>query len=102
MVKKGWVDYVAPQLYWELGHRATPCEVLIEWWSKNTFGKNCYIGLGVYKAGSNAAWKDKTQLPKQIEKIRQTPNIQGMMFFSSRPLENNVNGWGDSLRLNYF
>jgi uncharacterized lipoprotein YddW (UPF0748 family) len=101
-LKMGWVDYVAPQLYWEIGHRATPCEVLIEWWSKNTFGKNCYIGLGVYKAGSNAAWKDKTQLPKQIEKIRQTPNIQGMMFFSSKPLENNVNGWGDSLRLNYF
>jgi uncharacterized lipoprotein YddW (UPF0748 family) len=101
-LKKGWIDYVAPQLYWEIGHKAADFEILVDWWSKNTFGKNCYIGLGIYKAGSNAAWKQSTQLPRQIEKIRSTPNIQGMAFFSSRSLEKNLMGWSDSLRLNYF
>lgn len=101
-LKNGWVDYVAPQLYWEIGYKKADCEVLIDWWSKNCFGKNCYIGLGVYRAGSNKAWKDKSQLPKQIEKIRKTPNVQGMVFYSSRSLEKNLNGWSDSLRLNYF
>ena len=101
-LKKGWVDYVAPQLYWEIGNRITPCEVLIDWWSKNCYGKNCYIGLGVYRAGSNKAWRDKSELPKQIKKIRNTSNIQGMVFYSSRSFEKNLNGWGDSLRLNYF
>lgn len=101
-LKNGWVDYVAPQLYWEIGYKKADCEVLIDWWSKNCYGKNCYIGLGVYRAGSNKAWKDKSQLPKQIEKIRKTPNVQGMVFYSSRSLEKNLNGWSDSLRLNYF
>jgi uncharacterized lipoprotein YddW (UPF0748 family) len=101
-LKKGWIDYVAPQLYWEIGHRRAPCEVLIDWWSKNTFGKKCYIGLAPYLANSNNAWRNKTQLPRQIEKIRRTLNISGMAFYSSKSLEKNLNGWGDSLRLNYF
>lgn len=101
-LKNGWIDYVAPQLYWEFGHKAAPYEVLIDWWSKHTYGRNCYIGLGFYRAGSNAAWKDKTQLPRQIEALRNLPNIQGMIFFSSKSFEKNPNGWNDSLRLNYF
>ncbi len=101
-LQKGWIDYVAPQLYWEFGHKAAPFETLVDWWAKNTYGKNCYIGIGIYRAGSNEAWKDKTQLPRQIEKIRNTPAINGMIFYSSKIFEKNPNGWSDSLRLNYF
>lgn len=101
-LKKGWIDYVVPQIYWEFSHPAAPYEVLVDWWSKHTYGKNCYIGLGCYRANSNAAWKDKTQLPRQIKKIRNTPNLQGMVFYSSKSLEKNLNGWADSIRVNYF
>jgi uncharacterized lipoprotein YddW (UPF0748 family) len=101
-LKNGWIDYVAPQLYWEIGHHSMPYEVLIDWWSKHTYGKNCYIGLGIYRGGSSTAWRDKTLLPRQIDKLRATPNIQGMIFFSSRSFEKNLNGWSDTLRLNYF
>ncbi|MBU3713708.1 MAG: hypothetical protein FGM46_02030 [Ferruginibacter sp.] len=101
-LKKSWIDYVTPQIYWEIGHKLAPYEVLIDWWSRNTYGKNCYIGLAPYRAGSNKAWKSPTQLTRQIDKIRSTPNIKGMVFFSSKSLENNLNGWADSLRLNYF
>ena len=101
-LRNGWIDYVAPQLYWEFSHRKAPYGVLLDWWSKHTYGKDCYIGLGVYKANSNTAWRDRTQLPRQIEALRRTPNIQGMIFYSSKSLQNNFNGWTDSLRLNYF
>jgi uncharacterized lipoprotein YddW (UPF0748 family) len=101
-LQKGWIDYVAPQLYWEFGHKAAPFETLIEWWSRNTNGKHCYIGLGIYRAGSNAAWSDSTQLPRQIELLRRTPNMHGMIFFSSKSFLRNPNGWNDSLRLRYF
>jgi uncharacterized lipoprotein YddW (UPF0748 family) len=101
-LKKGWIDYVAPQLYWEFGHKSAPYEVLVDWWSKHTYGRNCYIGLGIYRANSNAAWRDKTQIPRQIETLRNTPNIEGMIFYSSKVFEKNPNGWSDSLRLNYF
>jgi uncharacterized lipoprotein YddW (UPF0748 family) len=101
-LKNGWIDYVAPQIYWEIGHKSADYEELVNWWSRNTFGKNCYIGIGLYKAGSNYAWKQASQLPRQIDIIRKTPNIQGMAFFSSRSLEKNLMGWADTLRTNYF
>ena len=93
---------MAPQLYWEFGHKAAPYEILIDWWANHTFGKNCYIGLGIYRAGSNDAWKDKTQLPRMIDALRSKSTIQGMIFFSSKTFNKNPNGWNDSLRLNYF
>ncbi len=101
-LEKDWIDYVAPQLYWEFGHRAAPYEVLIDWWSKHTYGKHCYIGLGIYRAGSSDVWKDSTLIPRQIELLRNTSNMQGMIFFSSKTFNRNPNGWNDSLRLHYF
>ena len=101
-LKKGWIDYVAPQLYWEIGHRIAPYEVLLSWWSTHTYGKHCYIGMGIYRANSNPAWKELNQLPRQIVALRKTPNMRGMIFFSSKTFERNPNGWNDSLRLNYF
>ncbi|MFN8242481.1 MAG: family 10 glycosylhydrolase [Ferruginibacter sp.] len=101
-LKMNWIDYVAPQLYWEFGHRTAPYEILLDWWSKHTYGKDCYIGLGAYKGGSNSIWRDKTMLPRQIEALRNTPHMKGMIFFSSKSLEKNLNGWSDSLRTNYF
>lgn len=101
-LRKGWIDYVAPQLYWEFGHKIAPYEILLDWWSKHTYGKNCYIGLGIYRANSNTAWKDLTQIPRMIDALRNTPNIQGMVFFSSKTFDKNPNGWSDTLRLNYF
>jgi uncharacterized lipoprotein YddW (UPF0748 family) len=101
-LKNGWIDYVAPQIYWEFDHPAAPFGVLLDWWSKHTYGRHCYIGLGIYRAGSNAAWKDITLLPRQIEALRNTPNVQGAIYFSSKSFNRNPNGWSDSLRLNYY
>jgi uncharacterized lipoprotein YddW (UPF0748 family) len=101
-LRKGWIDYVVPQLYWEIGHDKADYATLIDWWSKNSFGRHCYIGLAPYRANSNTAWKDKTQLPRQIQLSRTTPNIQGQVYFSSKSFYNNPNGWNDSLRNNYY
>ena len=101
-LKNGWIDYVAPQLYWEFGHPKAPYNLLLDWWNNHTYGRHCYIGLGIYKANINKAWREHTQLTRQIDSLRSKPNIQGMIFFSSINFETNPNGWSDSLRLHYF
>lgn len=101
-LQRGWIDYVAPQLYWELGHKRAPFEHLIDWWSKNTYGKHLYIGVAIYRANSNAAWRDKEQLPNQMKLIRSTPNVNGVIFYSSISFQTNPNGWNDRLREAYF
>ena len=101
-LRMGWIDYVTPQLYWEIDHKLADFNTLADWWAAHSYGKDCYIGIGYYRANSNAAWKDKTQLPKQIQKIRSLPALKGMAFYSSKVFEKNPNGWNDTLRLNYF
>ena len=101
-LQKGWIDYVAPQLYWERGHKLCDYDVLLDWWNKHSYGRHLYIGHGIYRAGSNAAWKDKNEIPNQIKSLRNYNTTQGSIFFSSKNLEKNANGWSDSLRMNYY
>lgn len=101
-LRLGWIDYVAPQLYWEIDHKLCDYNTLADWWAANAYGKDCYVGIGIYRAGTNAAWKDKTQIPRQIKKLRSLQNLNGMIFYNSTAFIKNPSGWNDSLRLNYF
>lgn len=102
-LKKGWVDYVAPQLYLEIGHSKIAYEKMVDWWSKHSYGKHIYIGHGIYRSGErSAAWKNPQELPNQIKLLRQYPNVQGSIYFSSNTFNKNPNGWNDSLQNNYY
>jgi uncharacterized lipoprotein YddW (UPF0748 family) len=103
-LKKGWVDYIAPQLYWEIGHKLCDYETLLNWWSSNSYGKQVYIGHGIYRAieKPTPAWRNKNELPDEIKLLREDQNIQGSVFYSSKNFLYNPNGWADSLRFNYY
>ena len=101
-LKMKWIDYVAPQIYWEFSHPHAPYEPLLNWWNSHTYGRQCYIGLGIFKAGENAAWRDPNQLPLQIDSLRTKENVQGAIYFSSTSFDHNPNGWNDSLQNNFY
>ncbi|MEO5646767.1 MAG: family 10 glycosylhydrolase [Chitinophagaceae bacterium] len=103
-LKKGWIDYVAPQLYWEFGHKLVGYEVLIDWWAKHGYGKHIYIGHGIYRGLANKvpAWNNPNELPRQITSLRTYPEVQGSIYFSSKTFRKNPNGWNDSLQNNYY
>jgi uncharacterized lipoprotein YddW (UPF0748 family) len=101
-LKNGWIDYVVPQLYWEFEQKHAPFGVLIDWWSKNHFDRPCYIGVGIFKAGSNVYWRDKNQFPRQLYAIRDRPGIGGEVYFSSTSFYRNAYGWNDTLRENFY
>lgn len=101
-LEKGWIDYVAPQLYWEFTQPNAPFQPLLDWWNQNSYGKACYIGLGYYKAGTTANWRDKTLIPRQLAAIRKAEHVQGAIYFSSKSFQKNPLGWNDSLRNNFY
>ncbi|MCC9167830.1 glycoside hydrolase family 10 protein [Pontibacter harenae] len=102
-VKKGWVDYVNPQVYFPFNYKPAPYEKLLDWWSANAFGKHVYVGQGVYRAMEDReGWRDKQQLPNQVRYLRNNPNVQGSVFFSSRSLTNNLAGFRDSLQHDFY
>ncbi len=101
---KAWIDYVAPQLYWETGHKSVDFYMLLDWWSRNTFGNQLYIGQGFYRAleARTGKWKDPDELPRQLDAIRANQNVQGSIYFSSASFKSNPNGWSDTLRNHYY
>jgi uncharacterized lipoprotein YddW (UPF0748 family) len=103
-LEKGWIDYVAPQLYWETSHSYVGFNMLLNWWADHTFGRQLFIGQGIYRTleRSSLAWRKKDELPKQINAIRANSNVQGSIYFSSATFTGNPNGWNDSLRNNYY
>jgi len=101
-LRNGWIDYVAPQLYWESGHRLVAYEVLLDWWSKHGYGRHIYIGHGAYRINSNAAWRNPAELPQQIAEARTLSTVQGSIFYSARSFNGNPRGIEDSLRNHFY
>jgi len=102
-LKKGWIDYVTPQLYRAINDDKMAYEKLLDWWSRHSYGKHVYIGHGIYRAtGKEEPWNDPKQLPEQIKLLRRYPNVHGSIYFSSKSFNNNPNGWNDSLQNNYY
>jgi uncharacterized lipoprotein YddW (UPF0748 family) len=100
-LQKGWIDYVAPQLYWQIGHKLADYTVLLDWWSRNSFGRQLYIGHGIYRY-NEAPWRDPNEIPRQIRILRDNGNVQGSIYFSSKNFAVNPHGWSDSLREHYY
>ncbi|MFX4609073.1 family 10 glycosylhydrolase, partial [Acinetobacter baumannii] len=36
-LRKGWIDYVTPQLYREINDRLVPYEKMVTWWAAHSF-----------------------------------------------------------------
>ncbi|MRG46468.1 family 10 glycosylhydrolase [Chitinophaga sp. SYP-B3965] len=98
----GWIDYLAPQLYWEFGHRLVPFGLLVNWWGNHAYGRHIYIGHAPYRIGSNASWKDPGEIPRQIQATRALSTIQGSIYYSAKCFADNALGFVDSLRNHFY
>ncbi|MEU1397967.1 family 10 glycosylhydrolase [Micromonospora zamorensis] len=88
-VKQGWIDYIAPQIYWQIGHPAADYAELVRWWSETVTGTNVQllVGQATYRAGASgqdAAWQDPTELTDHLTLNRTYPRILGDIHFSAK------------------
>ncbi len=98
-----WIDYINPQVYFPFKYAPAAFEVLTDWWGLNSFGKHVYIGNAVYRASEKRfGWESFSQLPDQIRYLRNNEHIQGSVFFSSKSLTDNLAGFRDSLRHDFY
>ena len=82
-LSNGWIDYLAPQIYWEIGHATADFDRLVRYWSTNANGKPIFPGLAAYKFGDPAypAYSSTSQLLNQVSLGRSLPNIKGNCWF---------------------
>lgn len=103
--EKGWIDYLLPQLYWQIGHPAVDFKMLANWWAKHSYGRALYIGQAAYKISSSSkteAWTNPGEVPSEIRLLRKIPKIDGSAFFSSKHFNRNLMGFQDSLMLDLY
>ncbi|MFF4659814.1 glycoside hydrolase family 10 protein [Streptomyces sp. NPDC001381] len=87
-VREGWIDYVVPQLYWEIGNSAADYAKLVAWWAAVAKGSRTrlYLGEGLYKAGAPGqprAWADKAELTRHLTLAKKRPEVRGHVFFAA-------------------
>ena len=84
-VRKGYIDYIVPQLYWEFSHETAAYAALVDWWSAAVrgTGTKLFIGHAVSRLGSNRRW-DALELANQLRYNNRHPEISGSVFFSYR------------------
>lgn len=100
--ENGWIDYLLPQLYWELEHKAASTLVLVKWWNDNAGPRHMYIGQDVNKTMTKPDIPPSTlpnQLQHKVALTRQLPNIQGNCWWPAYSITANVGGVADSLAL---
>ena len=93
-IQAGWIDYVLPQLYWEIGKKVADYEVLAHWWANEVRGTDCklYIGMAPYRlenASHKTPWGKGNEISRQMQLNRTIPEISGECFYSTRPLLRN-------------
>ncbi|MFC7242720.1 family 10 glycosylhydrolase [Catellatospora aurea] len=86
-VKEGWLDYIVPQIYWNIGLAVADYAKLVPWWSDVVAGTNTqlYIGQADYKiatAGQPAAWFDPAEMSKHLT-FNRDYNVAGNVHFSA-------------------
>ncbi len=98
-LQNGWVDYLAPQLYWETAREGQSFPVLLDWWNEqNTMKRHLWVGVATYRVGSNADFTAK-EIANQIERTRRIlPETSGAIHFSAKHLLKNTNGVSDVLQ----
>jgi uncharacterized lipoprotein YddW (UPF0748 family) len=101
-LREGWIDYVAPQIYWTIGYKAADYSELVDWWSRNVYGKHLYIGQGSHRINETSDWRNPSAIPDQLRLNRMYPEVKGSIFYSSSALLKNKNGIVDSLRNEFY
>lgn len=98
---QGWVDYLAPQLYWTSNKAGQRFPELLNWWrNENKKKRHLWPGIATYRVGDQDK-PDYTpeEMLLQIDTTRgQLKEDAGAIHFSTKPILQNKGNMRDALR----
>ena len=82
-LRNGWVDYLAPQLYWPIADREHSFPTLLDWWhAQNSPGRHVWPALADYKFPAG-------EITRQVQAVR-TKSDAGSVHYHLRSLLENA------------
>lgn len=102
-LNEGWLDYLAPQLYWPVQPAEQSFPVLLKWWvDENLKGREVWPGLALYKIPVvGPRHISAAEIVQEIELTRAQEGARGHVLFNARVLMNNVGRIADRLAQTY-
>jgi len=88
---QGWVDYLAPQLYWRTDQPKQAYGTLLNWWADHTQGgRYIFAGNNLSALGSNSKWTVQ-EFRKEVALARAKADrgSQGNLWWNIGPLMEN-------------
>ena len=103
-VEGGYVDYIAPQIYWRDVDSAAPYDVLCDWWDAMVKEKNTDVRLLI----SHAAYRYEEDwenpqgiMTSQLTYASEKETYRGSIFYGYGEIESNLHGITDEIRAFY-
>lgn len=102
-MNEGWVDYVAPQLYWPTTRTAQAFGKLVTWWSGLAKdGRSVLIGHDLTKLGA-AEWPlSEISLQLKLSRDERPKGARGNIFFTAKALATDTLGVRTELATKYW
>lgn len=105
--QEGWIDYLIPQLYWEIGHTAADYSTLVQWWAQHT-PQQCqlYIGQSIERSLDGPANSKRNpdllvshqHFTNKLQQAASQPNVLGNCFWYAYQITDNAFNAGTWLR----
>lgn len=99
---QGWVDYLAPQLYWRISPRKQSFPVLLEWWRQQG-SRPVWPGIATARIQSSEdPGRPASEITRQIQYTRQIRSTShGHLHWSAKSLVQNRGGIATQLAQTY-
>jgi uncharacterized lipoprotein YddW (UPF0748 family) len=93
-LQNGWLDYFAPQLYWQISAPEQSYPVLLKWWVEQN-PKKRFLWPGLNTANTPRRWRPE-EIVSQVNRTRQQAGATGHIHWNMRSLMR-TNGAFESL-----
>lgn len=82
-IAEGWIDYIAPQLYWPIESEGQPFGPLLDWWrEQNTSDRHVWPGLYTSRIKADSGWVPE-EIVNQVQRSRASDGRDGHIHFSA-------------------
>jgi uncharacterized lipoprotein YddW (UPF0748 family) len=100
----GWVDYLAPQLYWPTTQTAQAYEPLLDWWAElPEDGRYTFVGNALYQLGTTSSWTvDEFRDQVALTRGRTDAGAFGNIWYNITNLQTNAQGIRDVFRDEFY
>jgi len=99
-LKNGWVDYLAPQLYWRISPQKQSFPLLLDWWRQQG-SRPVWPGIATERIGSGDG-RGASEITSQIDLSRKIgKNWNGHIHWSVKSLVKNQGGIATKLASTY-